>query len=66
MKMHRLRYILLGFLSVLFGAVAPFLMVLQVIQASFLLIALVYCSSVIGVFLGIIGAFELHLDELKE
>jgi hypothetical protein len=66
MKMHRLRYILLGFLSVLFGAVAPFLMVLQVIQASFLLIALAYCSSVIGVFLGIIGAFELHLDELKE
>jgi hypothetical protein len=46
-----------------FGAVAPFLMVLHIIQASFWLCILAYSATMIGLFMGIIGAFEIHQDE---
>jgi hypothetical protein len=58
------QYILLGFVLVVMGAVIPFLMVLQVITSSFLLSILGYSASVIGIFLGIIGAVEISQDEL--
>jgi hypothetical protein len=48
--------IALGFVLVLLGAVLPFLMVLRVIPPNFLLSFFSYGASVIGLFLGLIGA----------
>jgi hypothetical protein len=45
-----------GFLLVLFGFVAPFLMVMQAIQPSFALSFVSHAASVSGLFLGLIGA----------
>jgi hypothetical protein len=41
---------------VLFGFVAPFLMVMRVVESSFILNFLSYGASVVGLFLGLIGA----------
>ncbi len=46
----------IGFLLVLLGFLLPFLMVLQVIQSTFLLNFLSYGSSIAGLFLGFLGA----------
>jgi hypothetical protein len=48
--------IVLGFVLVLFGFVAPFLMVMRVIESSIVLNVLSYLASVAGLFLGLIGA----------
>jgi hypothetical protein len=50
------RLILIGFVLVLFGFVAPFLMVIRVVPSSFILNFLSYGASVVGLFLGLIGA----------
>lgn len=50
------RLITLGFLLVLFGFAALFLMVMRVIEASFALSFLAYGASFGGLMLGIIGA----------
>ena len=50
------KLILIGFVLVLFGAVAPFLMVIQVVESSFILSFLSYGASMVGLFLGLIGA----------
>ncbi len=47
--------IALGFVLVLFGAVAPWLMVTDVVPTSFVLCFLSYGASVAGVMLGLIG-----------
>jgi hypothetical protein len=46
----------LGFLLVLFGFVAPFLMVMAVIEPSFWLSFLSHAASIGGLFLGMIGS----------
>jgi hypothetical protein len=48
--------IAVGFALVLFGFVAPFLMVLRVIEPSFALSFLSHAASVSGLFLGLIGS----------
>ncbi len=48
--------IALGFVFVLLGWLAPFLMVIKVIPASFWLSFLSYGLSILGLFLGIVGA----------
>lgn len=53
--MLRNRTFIIGFLLVLFGFVAPFLMVLDVIPSSFWLSFLSHGASVGGLFLGLIG-----------
>lgn len=45
----------LGFVLVLFGAVMPWLMVLQIVRSTFWLNFLSYAASVSGLFLGIAG-----------
>lgn len=45
-----------GFILVLFGFVAPFLMVMRVLESTFVLNFLSYTASVGGLFMGIIGA----------
>ncbi|MBC8262895.1 MAG: hypothetical protein H8E47_02060 [Anaerolineales bacterium] len=55
-RMHPWKIIAIGFVLVLFGFLAPFLMVLKVIEASFVLSFISHGASVSGLLLGIIGA----------
>lgn len=48
--------ILLGFILSMLGAIFPFLMVIQVLPSTFFLNFFSYTASMIGLFLGIIGA----------
>ena len=48
--------ILIGFVLVVVGAVLPFLMVMRVVEPTFFLSFLSYGASMIGLFLGFIGA----------
>lgn len=48
--------ILVAFILVLLGAVLPFLMVMRVLEASFLLAFISYAASTGGLILGVIGA----------
>lgn len=67
-NMRRLRpfkLIIIGFCMVLFGAVVPMLMLLDIVEASFWLSFLTYAISVGGVFLGVIAA-ALYVGENKE
>ena len=45
-----------GFVLVVFGVVAPFLMVIGVFKSTFLLNFLSFSASVAGVFMGVLGA----------
>ncbi|MGQ9599570.1 MAG: hypothetical protein ACUVWZ_09155 [Anaerolineae bacterium] len=60
--MHPKAILALGFVLVLFGVIAPLLMVLKVIEPSFWLSFLSFGASVAGLFLGLIGtAFYVRL-----
>jgi len=48
--------ILIGFFLVLIGVILPLLMVVQIIKSTFFLNFFSYGASVLGLFLGIIGA----------
>ena len=48
--------IIIGFFLVLFGFVAPFLMILGVLESTLLLNFLSYTASIGGLFMDIIGA----------
>jgi membrane associated rhomboid family serine protease len=48
--------IIIGFFLVLFGFVAPFLIILGVLESTFFLNFVSYAASVGGLFMGIIGA----------
>jgi len=50
------KIIVIGFFLVLFGAVVPFLMVMRIIESSFILNFLSYGASMAGLVLGLIGA----------
>ncbi len=56
MRNRPIQMIVIGFVLVLLGAVFPFLMVMQIIQSTFLLNFLSYAASISGLFLGILGA----------
>jgi uncharacterized membrane protein len=59
MKISRSTWLLLiGFFCVLIGAVLPWLMVLQILESTFFLNFFSFAASVVGLFLGIIGASE--------
>jgi hypothetical protein len=49
------RLLVVGFLLVVIGAVLPFLIVIRVLPSTFLLNFLAYATSLIGIFLGILG-----------
>jgi len=57
--------IIAGFLLVI-GAVLPFLMVIGVLESTFLLNFVTYFASVIGLFLGFIGIAMYVGDARKE
>ncbi len=50
------RLILLGFVLVLLGFVLPLLMIISVLQPTFLLSFFAFTASLSGLFLGMIGA----------
>ena len=50
------RLIIIGFFMVLFGFVAPFLMVMGILKSTFFLNFVSYFASVGGLMMGIIGA----------
>jgi hypothetical protein len=54
--MKEKRLLILGFLLVTAGMVLPYLMVVQLLPASFLLSFLSYAFTTGGMFLGLIGA----------
>ena len=49
------KIIVAGFFLVLFGAVVPFLIVMQMLPSTFFLNFLSYTASIAGLFMGIIG-----------
>ena len=51
-----LLFIFIGFILVLLGAVFPFLMVMRIIESTWLLNFFSYGASLVGLFLGFIGA----------
>ena len=51
---HRL-ILAIGFVLVLFGAVVPWLMVLQIVKSTFALNFLAYAASIAGLVLGVVG-----------
>lgn len=51
-----------GFVLVCFGAAAPFLMVIGVLQSTFFLNFAAYGSSIVGLFLGLLGIASLRRD----
>ena len=55
-RLHPREIIALGFVLVLFGFLAPFLMTIKVVEASFVLSFVSYGASVSGLLLGIVGA----------
>lgn len=55
-SMQAWKLILIGFLLCLSGVIFPFLMVVEILESTFLLNFLSYIASVLGLFLGIIGA----------
>jgi len=54
--MRAWKLILIGFVLCLSGVIFPFLMVIKVLESTFFLNFLSYTASVLGLFLGIIGA----------
>jgi hypothetical protein len=53
---HPKRLITIGAILVIFGFVAPFMMVLGYLQSTFFLNLVSYGASVVGLFLGMLGA----------
>jgi hypothetical protein len=55
----------IGFVLVLFGAVAPFLMVMKILPSTFFLNFLAYAASVSGLMLGLTGSI-LYIHEHRK
>jgi len=51
-----IRLILLGLVGVLLGALLPFLMVIGILQPSFLVSFIAYAASLAGLVLGMLGS----------
>jgi hypothetical protein len=56
MNLTPVQMILIGFVLVVIGAVLPLLMVLHIITSTFFLNFFSYGSSLVGLFLGVIGS----------
>ncbi|MBI1294403.1 hypothetical protein GC175_05535 [bacterium] len=60
-----IQLMLLGFIMLLVGFALPFLMMIQLLEPTFLLILLAYLSSVGGLVVGIIGS-ALYIRERQD
>jgi hypothetical protein len=59
------RLLWVGFFLVLLGAVLPFLIVIQLIESTFLLNFIAFGASVAGIFLGVIGTATYVADKRR-
>lgn len=64
MNRHPRRFIILAFFMLLAGAILPFLMIIGVLESTFLLNFTAYIVSVGGLFLGIIG-IAMYVGEAR-
>ncbi len=60
------RLILIGFFLVLIGAVVPFLIVVRVLESTFLLNFIAFTASTAGMFLGVIGTATYVADKRRK
>ena len=58
------RMIVAGFFCVLLGAVLPFLIVIRLVESTFLLNFVSFMASVVGIFLGVIGT-AMHVGDSR-
>lgn len=58
------RFVVVGFVLVLVGAVLPFLIVLRYVPSTFLLNFLAYATSTVGIFLAVIGV-AMHVGKAR-
>ncbi len=60
------RLMVIGLVGLVLGACLPFLMIIDVIQTTFFLSFFSYGASVVGLFLGLLGAFSYsHIRRQK-
>ncbi len=59
------RYVAVGFVLVLIGAVLPFLIVLRYLPSTFTLNFLAYGASTVGIFLAVIGV-AMHVGKVRK
>jgi len=57
------RLMVIGFVGLVLGVVLPFLMVMRILEPSFLLSFIAFGASIGGMFLGIMGAFNYARSE---
>jgi len=65
MHLSPVQLILIGFILVMLGMILPFLMLVHVIESTLFMNFFSYTASVIGLFLGIIGAAYYARDHKK-
>ncbi len=58
------RYVAVGFILVVIGAVLPFLIVLRYVPSTFTLNFLAYGTSTVGIFLAVIGV-AMHVGKVR-
>lgn len=64
--MKPIYYIIIGFILVLLGVVLPLLMTISVIESTLFLGFFSYIASIIGLFLGMWGAFSfMRIERIK-
>jgi cell division protein FtsW (lipid II flippase) len=59
------RFVAIGFVLVLIGAVLPFLIVLRYVPSTFTLNFLAYGTSTVGIFLAVIGV-AMHVGNARK
>ena len=65
MRLSPVQLILIGFILSVMGVVLPLLMVIHVIQSTFFINFVSYIASVVGLFLGVIGAASYIREHRK-
>ncbi len=65
MRLSPVQLILIGFILSLLGVILPLLMVIHIVQSTFFINFVSYIASVIGLFLGIIGAASYIREHRK-
>jgi hypothetical protein len=58
--------LIVGFFLVLFGAAAPFLMVIGVLKSTFFLNFLSFGASIVGLFFGLLGIATLRQNSNRD
>jgi membrane associated rhomboid family serine protease len=60
------RLMVIGLIGLVIGVVVPFLMVLRLVESTFLLNFFAYGASIAGLFIGMLGAFSYARHEREK